>query len=158
MLNFFRSLWTVPRGFPEQSMLDARRARLMAAIAFQVAEAKAERAAQLERVESARIVAERERRVAAMGLAALPADSSAGREADRPSNGAARWPSATSGQAGQWSPRLVAEGGKEEVARFGGESLIARPFRWTEPSDTHATTHGNHFQYSVSGPPHASAD
>ena len=25
-------------------------------------------------------------------------------------------------------------------------------------SDTHATAHGNHFQYSVSEPPHASAD
>ena len=139
-------------------MLDARRARLMAAIAFQVAGAKAERAAQLERVESARIVAERERRAAAMGLAALPAASATSWGADRPLNGAARWPSATSGQAGRWSPRLVAEGGKEEVARFRGESLIARPFTWTEPSDTHATTHGNHFQYSVSEPPHASAD
>ena len=52
-------------------MLDARRARLLAAMASQVAGAKAERAAQLERVESARIVAERERRAAAMGLAAV---------------------------------------------------------------------------------------
>jgi len=141
VLNFFRSLWTAPRGFPEQSMLDARRARLMAAIAFQVAGAKVERAAQLERVESARIVAEREGRAAAMRLAALPAASATGWGADRPLNGAARWPMngaarwpSASGQAGRWSPRLVAEGGKEEVARFRGESPIARPFTWTEPS------------------------
>ncbi len=91
MLNFFRSLWSVPLGFAEQSMLDARRARLMAAMASQVAGAKAERAAQLERVENARIVAERERRAAAMGPVAAPAVSTTGRGADRAPIGAERW-------------------------------------------------------------------
>ena len=93
LLKSLRSLWSIPIGFAEQPMLDARRARLMAAIASQVAAAKAERAAHLERIENARIVAERERRAAAMGPIGVPRVSATGRKLDRASNEAARWQS-----------------------------------------------------------------
>ena len=96
-------------------MLDARRARLMAAIASQVAAAKAERAAQLERVENARIVAERERRAAAMGPVVCAGSQRDGPGADRASNGAARWRSAQAGKQDGGIRVCVAEDGNEEV-------------------------------------------
>ena len=66
LLNLLRRLWITHDGFAEQSMLDARRARLLAAMASQAASARAQRAAALARAEDARIVAERERRAASM--------------------------------------------------------------------------------------------
>jgi hypothetical protein len=67
LLKFLRRLWTRSHGgFAEEPMLDARRARLLATMAAQAASARAARAAARERAEDALIVAERERRAAAM--------------------------------------------------------------------------------------------
>lgn len=76
LLEFLRRFWLLPHnGFAEQSMLDARRARLLATMANQAAQARAERAAHFERSEIARVVADRERRAAAMGTATTAATS-----------------------------------------------------------------------------------
>lgn len=66
LLKFLRRVWTSDDGFAEQSMLDARRARLLAAMASQAANARAQRAEAITRAEDARIVAERERLAATM--------------------------------------------------------------------------------------------
>jgi hypothetical protein len=70
--NRLRRMWSGPRfsdsGFSEQATLDARRERLMTSMACQAAALRAERMAQLERNETARIVADRERRAAAMSV------------------------------------------------------------------------------------------
>ena len=60
LLKFLRRVWTSGDGFAEQPMLDARRARLLAAMASQAAAARAQRAEAITRAEDARIVAERE--------------------------------------------------------------------------------------------------
>src|SRR5687767_11216126 len=64
---------------------------LSATIAAQVARAKADRAAGLERAANARIVAERERRAAAMAPAAALTVSVSGVDLDRALTGGARW-------------------------------------------------------------------
>ena len=84
VLVLFRRLWTRrSRVFAEQSLLDARRARLLATMASQVARAKAERAAQAERSEIARIIEERERRAAAMGPVGVPLAAELGSKGER---------------------------------------------------------------------------
>ena len=84
MLNLLRRLWTAAyRDFPEQGLLDARRARLLATMASQVAHAKAQRDASIRQAENARIVEERERRAAAMPADVSPDVSIAGRDVER---------------------------------------------------------------------------
>jgi hypothetical protein len=68
MLSTLLNVLTPPRtDFLEQPLLDQRYARLRARQAAQVAQARAARVAERERLETARVIADRERRAAEMG-------------------------------------------------------------------------------------------